>query len=196
MHSGSFPSSPLSLPENTTIPEGTNASCTDPCADLNEAIHSELLVLLPTGIGLVCSLLAVLPTLIQRSKNRVMGIKGYLWVLLQLWLHLLITHYLFTQRKDKAQAYVWALHSASHVLSSWAPRRGTVKHPGLHYAMTTIGAVSVALFAWQIGPGVGLAAWYRKGDALCGWSVHLVAVLGVEVVQWVLSPVESLIVSG
>ena len=63
----------------------------------------------------------------------------------------------------------------------------------LHFACTNLGAMCVALFAWQLGPSVGLAAWYSKGDALCGWSVHLIAVLGVELAQWVLGPVELLI---
>jgi len=170
-----------------------NSSCTDPCADLNQAISSEALTLVPTGIALVGSFIAVLPTLVLRSKTRVSGIKSYLWVLFQLWVNLLITHYLFTQRKDRAQAYVWALHSASHVLASWTPKKGIMKHAGLHFVSTTLGAVCVGLFAWQFGPAVGLAAWFRKGDALCGWSVHLVAVLGVELAQWVLSPVEFLI---
>ena len=174
-------------PDNST-------SCNDPCADLNAAIQSEVLTLMPTGIALVCSLLAILPTLILKSKHKVLGVKSYLWVLLQLWVFLLVTHYLYTQRKDKAQAYVWALHSSTHVLACWAPKKGVIKHATLHYIITTLGAACVGLFAWQFGPSVGLAAWFRKGDALCGWSVHLVAVLGVELAQLMLSPFEALIV--
>lgn len=147
-------------------------------------------MLLPTGIALLCSCLVVLPTFLWKSKGRVQCIKVYLWVQLQLWVHLLISHHLFTYRKDRAQAYVWALHSASHVLFCWAP--GKSSNPG-HSCMTALGCVSVGLFAWQLGPGVGLAAWHRSGDALCGWSVHLVAVLGVEVVQWVLAVLMSVV---
>jgi hypothetical protein len=173
-----------------------NSSCADPCADLNNSIQGEALVLAPTAIVVLFSLAAILPTLVTKSKNKVLGIKSYLWVLLQLWVYLLVAHYLYTTRKDRAQAYVWALHSTSHVLSSWSPKRGSavvMKHPTLHCALTTLGAACVSLFAWQVGPGVGLAAWYSKGDALCGWSVHLIAVLGVELAQWVLSPVEVLL---
>jgi hypothetical protein len=172
----------------------TSSSCNDPCADLNAAIQSEILTIIPSGIALACSLLAILPTLVLKSKHKVLGIKSYLWVLLQLWVFLLITHFLYTQRKDKAQAYVWALHSSTHVLASWAPKKGAVKNATLHYIVTTLGAACVGLFAWQFGPSVGLAAWYSKRDALCGWSVHLVAVLGVELTQWMLSPLEALIV--
>ena len=175
-------------------PDLNSTSCNDPCADLNEAIQSKNLTMIPTAIALVCSLLAILPTLVLNSKHKVLGVKSYLWVLLQLWVFLLITHYLYTQRKDKAQAYVWALHSSSHVLASWNPKKGVIKHAGLHYFISTLGAACVGLFAWQFGPSVGLAAWYRNRDALCGWSVHLVAVLGVELAQWVLSPLEALIV--
>ena len=184
---------PSPLPEtNNGTDSVTNSSCTNPCADLNHAIHSELLVLIPTGIALAFTLLAIFPTLVQKSRNRVQGIKSYLWVLVQLWIHLLITHYLFTLRKGRPQAYVWALHSASHILFAWKPK-GLVRHPKLHYVLTTAGAACVGLFAWQCGPGGGLAAWYRRGDALCGFTVHLVAILGVEFAQWVLGPVELLI---
>ena len=184
-------SPPLPETDNNTLDAG-NSSCADPCADLNHAIHGELLVLIPTVIALVFSLLAVLPTLVQKSRTRIQGIKSYLWVLLQVWVHLLIAHYLFTQRKDKAQAYVWALHASSHVLFAWEPKK-VVRYPRLHSVLTMAGAASVGLFAWQFGPAVGLAAWFRRGDALCGFTVHLVAILGIEFAQWVLVPVELLI---
>ena len=74
--------------------------------------------------------------------------------------------------------------------------------PGLHWISMTLGAACVGLYAWQIGPGVGLAAWNDNNNnsnnnnnngALCGWAVHLKAVLGVELVQWLLGPVEVLL---
>ena len=176
---------------NTNNSSGNASTCTDPCAELNKAIQSEILAMVPSAIAITFSLVAVLPTLVLKGKHKILGIKGYLWVLLQLWVHLLLTHFLYS--KDKAQAYVWALHSTSHVLSSWKPRKGVLRCPGLHYICTNLGAMCVALFAWQLGPSVGLAAWFSRGDALCGWSVHLVAVLGVELAQWLLSPVELLI---
>ncbi len=85
---------------------------------------------------------------------------------------------------------MWALHSTSHVLSSWAPRG--VVYPGLHWTTKTLGVACVGLFVWQIGPSVGLAAW-NNGDALCGCELHLNAILGVELAQWILSPVEVLL---
>ena len=169
----------------------TNSTCSDPCAELGRSVQDEAVVLAPLGIALAFCILAALPALVVRSKHRVMGIKSFLWVLVQLWVHLVGTHVIFTQ--DRAQAYVWGLHSAAHVLASWAPRRGVLDYPGLHWFATSVGASCVSLYAWQFGPAVGLAAWFRKGDALCGWSVHLVAVLGVELAQWVLSPVEMLL---
>ena len=167
------------------------STCNDPCADLNQAIHSEVLALVPFGIAVLCSLIAVLPTLILKGKHKILGIKSYLCVLFQLWVHLLLTHYLFT--RDKAQAYVWALHSTSHILASWKPKGAVLRCPLVHYVCANLGAMGVSCFAWQLGPSVGLAAWYSKGDALCGWSVHLIAVLGVELVQWLMSPVELLV---
>ena len=172
-------------------PNAPNATCNDPCADLNKAIQHEALVLAPIGLALLFGLAAALPTLLCRSKHRIAGVKSFLWVLMQLWVYLLIAHFLYVQRKDRAQAYVWALHSASHSLASWAPARKVMG--SLHWLLTSLGAACVSLFAWQYGPPVGLAAWYRKGDALCGWSVHLLAVLGVELAQWVLGPFETLL---
>ena len=68
---------PLPETDNNTLDAG-NSSCADPCADLNHAIHGELLVLIPTGIALVFSLIAVLSTLVQKSRTRIQGIKSYL----------------------------------------------------------------------------------------------------------------------
>jgi hypothetical protein len=173
------------------------STCSDPCEELNQAIHSELLVLVPTAIACLFSLAAAFPSLALKSKNRVLGVKSFLWVLFQLWVYLLITHFLF-KRRERAQAYVWALHSASHALSTWAPGRGVMMYPGLHWTAMALGAACVGLFAWQIGPSVGLAAWNDRGNnntngVLCGWTVHLKAILGVELVQWVLGPVEGLL---
>jgi hypothetical protein len=181
----------INAPPSTNHSEEPNGTCHDPCADLNKAIQHETLVLAPLGIALLFGLAAALPTLLCRSKHRIAGVKSFLWVLVQLWVCLLITHFLYVQRKDKAQAYVWALHSASHALASWTPAKRVLS--GAHWVLTSLGAACVSLFAWQYGPPVGLAAWFRKGDALCGWSVHLLAILGVELLQWVLGPFEMLL---
>lgn len=152
------------------------SSCQDPCAELQHVTHT--VVLLPLGIALMFFLVGALPVLLFRSRYRVHGVRSCLWVLVGLWLQLVVTFAWFSV--DRAQAYAWALHASTYVLASWRPRDGVMPHPGLQRAVCLAGAWCVSLFAWQFGPPIGLAAWYRSSDALCGWKVHLTAVVGVE----------------
>lgn len=156
---------------------------TDPCTELQSLVGYEM-VLFPFGLALVFILVGALPTLLLKSRYRVFGVKSCIWVLIELWIHLLISFAWFISYGDKAQAYVWALHSSTYILTSWQPKKSVINHPGLQKMASVTGAVCVALFAWHIGPPVGLAAWNRRSDAQCGWKVHLTAVAGVEVVEW------------
>jgi hypothetical protein len=151
---------------------------------------SHFMVLIPLGIALFFSIVRAIPILIFRSRHKVQGIRGCLWVLIQLWVHLIITYLFFLF--DKPQAYVWALHSASYILTTWQSKRDI--YPGFQRLASLLGVWCVGLFAWQFGPPVGLAAWYSKSDAQCGWKVHLTAVLGVELVESVLWPWETLVI--
>ena len=188
---------------NTSNPKSSNhhnsnaSTCSvhpDPCAELQNLV-SHGMVLIPIGIALFFFIVGALPTMFLRSRYRVWGVRNCLWVLIELWIHLLISYIWFTLKEDRAQAYVWALHSSSHILASWQPRKGVMPYPGIQTLSSLAGVVCVALFAWQFGPPVGLAAWHRRSDAQCGWAVHLTAVIGVGLVEWVLGPLEC-VVSG
>ena len=161
----------------------------DPCAELQDSV-SHLMALIPLAIALMFFIVGALPTLLLRSRHRVLGVRSCLWVLIELWIHLLISYTWFMLKEDRAQAYVWALHAAAHVLASWRPRTRVIPYPGLQTLASLAGVGCVALFAWQFGPPVGLAAWNRRSDAQCGWAVHLTAVIGVELVAWGLGPLE------
>jgi hypothetical protein len=87
-----------------------------------------------------------------------------------------------------------ALLNLHNIFSSWQPKSGVMPHPGLQRFSAVWGAWTVSVFAWQMGPPVGLAAWYRSSDALCGWWVHLMGALGVELLAWVLGPFEAMVV--
>jgi hypothetical protein len=152
------------------------------------------MVLVPLGIALLFLIIGALPTLLLKCRHRVHGVRSCLWVLIELWIHLLLSFIWFTLRGDRAQAYVWAIHSAAHILASWQPKRGVMPYPGLQKAASLAGIAGLGLFAWQFGPAVGLAAWYRRSDAQCGWAVHLTAVIGVEFVGWVLGPLEWMVI--
>ena len=171
---------------NTTNPPNTTA-CQDPCTTLQHSV-THAMALSPLAIALLFFLAGALPVLLLRSRFRVHGVRSCLWVLVQLWVQLVCTYIWFAY--DKVQAYVWALHAGSYVLATWQPKQHIMPHPGLQRLFSLAGAWCVSLFAWQLGPPVGLAAWYRSSDALCGWKVHLTAVVGVELVAWALGPVE------
>ena len=176
---------------NTTFP--TCAVHPDPCGELQNSV-SHSMVLFPLGIALIFLVVGALPTLLSRSRYRVLGVRSCLWVLVELWIHLTISFLWFMLKGDRAQAYVWALHSSAHVLSSWQPRKRVIPYPGLQLFASLAGSACVALFAWQFGPSVGLAAWNRRIDAQCGWAVHLTAVIGVDLVEWGLGPLELVVV--
>jgi hypothetical protein len=169
----------------------TTASCHDPCADLQHSVTRGM-VLAPLAVALVFFVCGALPVLVLRSRYKVQGVRSCLWVLVELWLHLVLTTVVF--EFDRAQAYVWALHCSSYILSAWQPRRGVMPYPGLQRFASVLGAWAVGVFAWQLGPPVGLAAWYRSSDALCGWKVHLVGIVGVELLAWVLGPFGAVVV--
>jgi hypothetical protein len=187
----------ISGSKSSNHPNSNTTTCSvhpDPCAELQNSV-SHGMVLIPIGISLFFFIIGALPTMFMRSRYRVWGVRNCLWVLIELWINLLISYIWFTLKEDKAQAYVWALHSSSHILASWNPRKGVIPYPGLQKIASLAGVGCVALFAWQFGPPVGLAAWHRKSDAQCGWAVHLTAVIGVELVEWILGPLEC-VVSG
>ena len=164
----------------------TDGACGRPCGDIERSIKSNLIVLIPVGLSVTFWLLASMPTILLRSKSRVQGIKSCVWGIFLLWVHMIIG-YLWFKGGHRAQGYVWALHSTCQVLSLWGGSGSKgLTYPGLHKVITCLGVTSITSFAWYIGPPVGLAAWYNGSHAQCGWSVHLVAVIGVELVGWVL----------
>jgi hypothetical protein len=195
--STAFKTNPLNFSdknETNTTESNTPLSCSDPCSNL-QTLVSHSMVLIPLGIALLFFVVGALPALLLRSRYRVYGVRSCLWVLIELWIHLLISYFWFTFKGDRAQAYVWVLHASAYILATWQPRKGVMQYPGLQRAASLVGISCVGLFAWQFGPPVGLAAWYRRSDAQCGWAVHLTAVIGVELVGWLLGPFEA-VVSG
>jgi hypothetical protein len=177
----------------TNVTNANNyGSCSDPCAELQSLVNHAML-LIPFGITLLFFIVGALPVLFLRSRHRVYGVRSCLWVLIELWVHLLISYSWFTFKGDRAQAYVWVLHASAYILATWQPKKGIMQYPGLQKAVSLAGIGGLGLFAWQLGPPVGLAAWYRRSDAQCGWAVHLTAIIGVELIGWLLGPFETVV---
>jgi hypothetical protein len=169
-----------------------NETCgQDPCAGLQDLV-SHGMVLVPLGVALVFYLVAALPAFVLRSRHKVYGVRSCLWVLIELWVHLVATHFIYSV--DKVQAYAWAVHASAYILSTWQPKKGAMPYPGLQAFASLAGVCGVGLFAWQWGPQIGLAAWNRNSDAQCGWKVHLMGMIGVELVGLALGPIERVVV--
>lgn len=149
--------------------------------------------LAPTPIAASAWLVASLPTLLLRSRRRALGVRACLWQLMLLWLNLVVAYSLFT--RQRVWGYVWAMHAAAHTLTAWAPQRRVLVMQTSHSALMVLGVMAVCLFAWQVGPPVGLIAWRGGWTSQCGLSAHLLAVLGVDLAGWVLGPVGR-VVSG
>jgi hypothetical protein len=151
--------------------------CSDsPCQSM-EALIGQREIVGPFAIAFV-AWLAAAAQLVFRSAKRVEGIRSCLFALARLWAGLLIVWHV----RERAQAYVFALHYTVSVLYSWRAPRHALAYPGLQATCACLGASAVGLFAWQAGVPIGLAAWY--GQANCGWRVHLTACLAVDALRW------------
>lgn len=152
--------------------------CSDSPCQAAEARIGPREIVGPFAIAFI-AWLAASAQLLCRSAKRVVGIRSCLFALARLWVGLLIVWHV----RERAQAYVFALHYTVSVLYSWRAPRHALAYPGLQTSCACLGAGAVGLFAWQAGVPVGLAAWY--GQANCGWRVHLTACLAVDALQWV-----------
>jgi hypothetical protein len=179
----------VSAPVNA--PPEDDGVCHSSCVALDLSVSLTHAVA-PTPIAATAWLLAALPTLLMRSRRRTMGVRACLWQLLMLWLNLVIAYSLFT--RQRVWGYVWALHATVHTLTAWAPHRRVLVLHGSHRVMTLAGVAAVCCFAWRMGPPVGLIAWRGGWPSQCGLTAHLLAVLGVDLIGWVLAPVGALVV--
>jgi hypothetical protein len=154
-------------------------SPSDPCSELQNSVDHTM-ILMPLGIALIFLILKI-PLILFKSK--VNNIRDCIWVLSEIWIHLVITYFI----SDKAQAYAWSLQSSAFILTTWQPK----KCLNLHKIYVIFGVGCIAFFAWQLGPPIGLAAWYN--DAQCGWKVHLISLVGIDLLHFVLWPLEALV---
>ena len=117
--------------------------------------------------------------------------RSCLWILSLLWVQMLAGYILF--RRERVWGYAWAIHSSTQALCTWRPMRRTLVFQSAHPWLMILGVLYTASLAWQAGPPVGLISWSSGKQSQCGWAAHLIAVLGVDLVQWVLSPIKLLV---
>jgi len=180
-----------SLPESRNNHTHDSEVCPSSCAALESSVvlwHA----VMPTPIAAVAWLVASLPTLCMRGRHQALGIRACLWQLVVLGLNLQIAFSLFG--REHVLGYVWAVHGAVNTLTAWSPPRRVLVMHASHRAMSLLGVTALCIFAWQAAPPVGLIAWRGGWTSQCGLSAHLMAVLGVDFMGWVLTPLGRVVV--
>ena len=171
-----------------THKNNTTQTCpiASPCDDLNSSINALNLILIPSLIGTACCTLTSSSFFIFKSRQRLQGIRASLWCIFVFWVHILLACSLY-MNSHKAHAYVWILHSTCLTLYDFAsllPTQGLLPH---------LGIISTIIFAYLFGPPAGLVPFHSTSHAQCGWSLHLLALLGIESIHASLSSLSNLV---
>lgn len=164
--------------------------CVVPCPLLGASLRPDHIIA-PCLIAFAAWLGVSLPTLLMHGRHRVAGLRHCLWPLLLLWLNLLISYHLF--RYMRVWGYAWSLHACAQVLVTWSPGRQAAPLAAPLRGLAVAGAVAVCAFAWQSGLSASLIHWPTGAYSQCGGAGHLLAVLGVDLVLWALSPLRALV---
>ena len=182
MHASVIPK--LSVIVSTSLAQAVEVeTCNEnPCRGL-EALVDETLLLWPVGIALAGWTVAALPTFCLGSRRKAEGMRSCLGVLALLWASMVWSYWLFTS-SSRVLGYVWSLHGCASILDAWRPAKGVLAHDWLQRVGATLGVWGIAGYAFQFGPSAGLPGWHGWGEARCGWSVHLAACLGVDLMLW------------
>ena len=178
---------------NVTRASDDENVCALSCSTLNATVRL-LHVVMPTLISAAVWSIASLPTLFMQSRWKSLAVRACLWQLLLLWLNLVIAYALFS--RQRVYGYVWAIHASVHTLTAWAPQRRVLVMFYSHRLLMLGGIAALCVFAWQMGPPIGLIAWRGGWPSQCGLSSHLMAILGVDFLGWVLTPLGGVIVGG
>lgn len=153
-------------------PNVTSSQCQRPCQDIEDSIQTPYLVLIPFALGVSTCVITITYILFQ-AKAKPTGISATLWAVFILWAHVLISSQLY-QNSHRAQAYVWSLHSTCQTLLEF----GSLLRS--NNILPSLGILSTVTFAWLMGPPVGLIGWHSQYHAQCGWSLHCLALIGIE----------------
>ena len=156
-----------------------------------EALVDEALLMWPVGIvriALTGWAVSALPTFCLGSQRRAEGMRSCLGVLVLLWASMVWSYWLFA-RSSRVLGYVWSLHGYASILDAWRQAKGMLAHDWLQWVGATLEVWGIAGYAFQVGPSAGLPGWHGWSQAECGWWVHLVACLGVDLMLWAVAAV-------
>jgi hypothetical protein len=178
---------------NVTVVVDDDRVCASTCNTLNPSVRLPHVVI-PILISAAVWFLASLPVLFMQSRWKTLAVRACLWQLMLLWLNLVIAYVLFTHQR--VYGYIWAIYASVHTLTAWAPHRRVLVMVFSHRLLMLCGVAALCAFAWQMGPPIGLIAWRSGWPSQCGLSAHLMAILGVDFVGWVLTPLGVVVLGG
>lgn len=162
-------------------------SCHAPCSALQAAVRIYD-VLVPFCISTICWWLMATAALVLRIRHKAYAMRALLWPIIFICVSLWIAYALFSIRQDRPLAYAWSLHASVTGLIAFTPSKSLVAQPFLYAASPLVCLACLCAYAREYGPPVGIAPWASGQQAQCGWMVHLIAVIGADLLAWVMSP--------
>lgn len=172
--------------------DSSNSTCPVGCASLQKHVdvgHIVFPFLLSFCFWAFMTLLSVL----FKAKHRSLVVRALFWPVNFLCFSLWIAYALLQFKQDKVMAYAWSLHASGIGMLSFSPKRIIVRYRAVYFGTPVLCAACICLYAWSRGPPVGIAPWIGGDQAQCGWMVHLVAVLGSDLLAYLLSPLGALL---
>jgi len=104
-----------------------------------------------------------------------------------------IAYALLSIKGDRVLAYTWSIHACGTGLVTFSPKKNIISHPLAFSGLPLLSLLGICIYAWKLGPPVGVVPWANGDQAQCGWVVHLTSVLGSDLLADFLSPLGNLL---
>lgn len=176
----------------TVVSDNDSSTCHVPCALLQKQVEVSHIAY-PFLISSTSWAFMTFGSVLFKTKHRSLVVRALFWPIKFLCISIWIAYVILYFKKDKVMAYSWSLHSSGISMLSFSPKRAIVGNRVVYVLTPLICVVSICLYAWRRGPPVGIAPWISGDQAQCGWMVHLVAVLGSDLLAYLLSPLGALL---
>jgi hypothetical protein len=158
------------------------------CSVMQDIVDIEH-VIYPYAISVAFLSILLFVTLLSRMKYKSLAIRALTWPLCLNFIALWLTYFIIFYAKDRIFSYTWSLHAASASLATFAPRQSLVPNQVLFFLAPLLSTACLCAFAKEQGPPIGIVSWSNVHQAQCGWIAHFKAVMCVDLLVWILSPV-------
>jgi hypothetical protein len=179
-------------PDSAFEQNSSNFTCSAGCASLQRQVNTGHVVF-PFVISFCFWAFMTVLSVLFKAKHRSLVVRALFWPVNFLCLSLWIAYYILHFHQDKVMAYAWSLHASGIGMLSFSPKKIIVRYRTIYHGTPVVCSVCICLYAWSRGPPVGIAPWIGGNQAQCGWMVHLVAVLGSDLLAYLLSPLGALL---